>query len=108
MARASIYALPAFYEPFGLSVLEAALSGCALVLGAIPSLRELWAGCAEFVDPTDRGSLAAALRRLIDDEQLRARLARVAFSRATALSAARMTEEYLRAYGALAAQAEVA
>ncbi len=32
--------LPARYEPFGLSVLEAALSGCALVLGDIPSLRE--------------------------------------------------------------------
>ena len=37
-ARAGIYALPAVYEPFGLSVLEAALSGCALVLGDIPSL----------------------------------------------------------------------
>ena len=32
---ASIYALPARYEPFGLSILEAALSGCALVLGDI-------------------------------------------------------------------------
>ena len=34
--------LPARYEPFGLSILEAALSGCALVLGDLPSLRELW------------------------------------------------------------------
>ena len=42
LGSASIYALPALYEPFGLSVLEAALSGCALVLGDIPSLRELW------------------------------------------------------------------
>ena len=41
-SRAGIYALPALYEPFGLSVLEAALSGCALVLGDIPSLREIW------------------------------------------------------------------
>ena len=49
----SIYALPARYEPFGLSVLEAALSGCALVLGDIPSLREIWDGAALFVDPDD-------------------------------------------------------
>ncbi|MCL4401427.1 MAG: glycosyltransferase family 4 protein, partial [Acidobacteria bacterium] len=42
MASASIYALPARYEPFGLSALEAALAGCALVLGDIPSLREVW------------------------------------------------------------------
>ena len=46
---APIYAHPARYEPFGLSVLEAALSGCALVLGDIPSLRELWSGAAVFV-----------------------------------------------------------
>ena len=41
-AHAAIYCLPARYEPFGLSVLEAGLSGCALVLGDIPSLREIW------------------------------------------------------------------
>ena len=45
-ARASIYALPARYEPFGLSALEAALAGCALVLGDIPSLREVWGDAA--------------------------------------------------------------
>jgi len=39
LARASLYVAPARYEPFGLSILEAALSGCALVLGDIPSLR---------------------------------------------------------------------
>ena len=46
MALASIYCLPARYEPFGLSVLEAALAGCALVLGDIPSLRENWKDAA--------------------------------------------------------------
>ncbi len=52
-AKAAIYALPAKYEPFGLSILEAALSGCALVLGDIPSLRENWDGAAVFVPPND-------------------------------------------------------
>jgi glycogen synthase len=45
---AAVYALPARYEPFGLTVLEAALCGCALVLGDIPSLRETWGGDARF------------------------------------------------------------
>ncbi|MGZ3457048.1 MAG: glycosyltransferase family 4 protein, partial [Archangium sp.] len=49
MGRASIYVLPARYEPFGLPALEAALAGCALVLGDIPSLREVWEGAAVFV-----------------------------------------------------------
>ncbi|HEX8331162.1 MAG TPA: glycosyltransferase family 4 protein, partial [Segetibacter sp.] len=39
LSKASIYVLPAKYEPFGLSALEAALSGCALVLGDIDSLK---------------------------------------------------------------------
>ncbi|MFP2929651.1 glycosyltransferase family 4 protein, partial [Pyxidicoccus sp. 3LG] len=74
MGRASVYALPARYEPSGLSVLEAALSGCALVLGDIPSLRELWGdGPALFVPPGDVGALADALESLRHDDALRAR-----------------------------------
>ena len=62
MAEASIYALPARYEPFGLSALEAALSGCALVLGDIPSLREIWGPAAIYVPADDKvGALRAAL-----------------------------------------------
>lgn len=38
-AQASIYALPALYEPFGQTALEAAMAGCPLVLGDIPSRR---------------------------------------------------------------------
>ncbi|RPI66064.1 MAG: glycosyltransferase, partial [Ignavibacteriales bacterium] len=39
--RASVFVLPAKYEPFGLSPLEAGLCGCALVLGDIDSFREI-------------------------------------------------------------------
>jgi hypothetical protein len=45
-AAAAICALPARDEPSGLSVREAAQVGCALVLGDLPSLRELWQGAA--------------------------------------------------------------
>ena len=48
-AKAAIFAHPARYEPFGLAVLEAAASGCALVLSDIPPLRELWGESAIFV-----------------------------------------------------------
>ncbi|HEX2494254.1 MAG TPA: glycosyltransferase family 4 protein, partial [Steroidobacter sp.] len=53
LKRAAIYAHPARYEPFGLSVLEAALAGCALVLADLPSLRELWSGAALFAPAND-------------------------------------------------------
>jgi glycogen synthase len=103
-AAAPIYALPAKYEPFGLSVLEAALAGCALVLGDIASLRELWDGAAVFVDPWDEAALARALGALIADP--RRRRARLALSRSQAfrLSARRMGERYVTTYRELLAQ----
>jgi glycosyltransferase involved in cell wall biosynthesis len=97
-ARAAIYALPARYEPFGLSALEAALSGCALVLGDIPSLRETWDGAALFVPPNDHDALHVAISELIDDASLRQCLALRARIRATEFTTERMTEDYLRLY----------
>lgn len=98
MKRASIYALPARYEPFGLSVLEAALSGCALVLGDIPSLRENWSASACFVPPDDPVALRDALAGLIGDCPRRTHLAQLARLRAQQFSAAAMAMEYLDAY----------
>jgi glycogen(starch) synthase len=100
-ARAAIYALPARYEPFGLSVLEAAAAGCALVLGDIPSLRENWADAALFVPPGDRGALAAAITGLTGDAARRAELARRAVARGRQFTVARMAAAYTAAYNAL-------
>lgn len=78
-ARAAIYALPARYEPFGLTIVEAASAGCALVLGDIPSLRELWEDTAIFVPPDDTAALVEAInglasrRRYVHDQGARAR-----------------------------------
>lgn len=98
MAQASIYALPARYEPFGLSVLEAALSGCALVLGDIPSLRENWSEAALFV--SSQNDLRHALGLLIENELLRTRLANAALRRAASFTPERMVNAYLDAYEA--------
>jgi glycogen(starch) synthase len=97
-ARASIYALPARYEPFGLSAVEAGLSGCALVLGNIPSLREIWGGAAVFVSPDEPEALRAAINELIRDTPRRARLGANAHQRALEFTPQRMVEAYLDAY----------
>jgi glycosyltransferase involved in cell wall biosynthesis len=97
-ARASVYALPARYEPFGLTVLEAALAGCALVLGDIPTLRELWSDAAEFVPPDDRDALQHALSRIITQPERRAELAQRASQRAARFTIESMVRGYLAAY----------
>ncbi|HEV7923378.1 MAG TPA: glycosyltransferase family 4 protein [Thermoanaerobaculia bacterium] len=97
-ARASIYCLPARYEPFGLTVLEAALSSCALVLGDIASLRELWDGAALFVPPDDEETLRAALLALICDPALCRDLGAQARTRAQAFDPRTFGCRYLAAY----------
>jgi glycosyltransferase involved in cell wall biosynthesis len=98
LARASIYVLPAKYEPFGLSALEAALAGCALILGDLPSLREVWGDAACYVPPDDAAMLEAEARCLIDDAALRRRMAARARSRALSFTPERMARGYLSAY----------
>lgn len=101
MARAAIYALPARYEPFGLSALEAALAGCALVLGDIPSLREIWGEAALFVAPDDGETLRATLASLSADRARCEEMARRARVRASEFTTERMARGYLAAYSEL-------
>jgi glycogen synthase len=98
LARAAIYALPARYEPFGLSVLEAGLAGCALVLGDIPSLREIWDGVALFVPPHDADALATTLQALSQDRSRLAEHAVRARMRALQFTPQRMLTGYLAVY----------
>jgi glycosyltransferase involved in cell wall biosynthesis len=101
LERAAIYALPARYEPFGLSALEAALAGCALVLGDIPSLREIWGDAALFVNPEDPAALERALQDLIASPAETARLAAKARCAAQQYTPERMADLYLLAYASV-------
>lgn len=66
LAQRPIFVSAARYEPFGLSVLEAAQAGCPLVLSDIPTFRELWDGAALFADTPE--DIAAAVTRLAAGE----------------------------------------
>jgi glycosyltransferase involved in cell wall biosynthesis len=102
LSRAAIFAHPARYEPGGLAVLEAALSGCALVLGDLESLRETWDGAAAFVPPWDDDALADAIADLARDEGRRRTLADAARRRGLHLTPRRMAAGYRAIYSALA------
>lgn len=105
-ARASIFAHPARYEPFGLAVLEAAASGCALVLSDIGPLRELWEGCALFASPDEPALWIEALTRLTKDERLRTELARAARRKADKYTPDAAVDEYLELYERLIGASE--
>lgn len=105
MAHAAIYALPARYEPFGLSALEAAFAGCALVLGDVPSLREVWGDdAAAWVPPDDVDALGRTLAALASDGARRRALAAAARERARRFTPARMAAGYAALHDAVRAE----
>jgi glycogen(starch) synthase len=82
-------------------VLEAALSGCALVLGNIDSLQEIWGDSALYIDTDNAGALAKAVNFLMQDEAARLHYAQKAAERAKRYTTAALAENYVRVYGQL-------
>ena len=80
MGASPVFVSAALYEPFGLTALEAAQAGCALVLSDIPTFRELWDGAAVFFPARDDQALAGAVSELLGNparlDDLGARAAR--------------------------------
>lgn len=104
-ARASMYAGCSRYEPFGLALVEAAMSGCALIGNDMPTFRELWGDSAYFFRTNDAESLSEAIRTLSSDPVLRNEYAQRAHHHAvTHFSADRMVDSYEQLYGSLIAQ----
>jgi glycosyltransferase involved in cell wall biosynthesis len=90
LAARPIFASAALYEPFGLSVLEAAHAGCALVLSDIPTHREMWGRAAIFVPARDESAFASAIEDSLSDPDERQQLGQLARARAQLYTPERM------------------
>ena len=64
--NSAAFVFPSTMEGFGLPVLEAAASGCPVVLSDIPIFREHASDWAEFFDPTSPEALASTLAAVLD------------------------------------------
>jgi glycosyltransferase involved in cell wall biosynthesis len=104
LKEASIFASAAVYEPFGLAVLEAASSGCALALSDISTFREIWGDAAVYFDPDDKADAARAIQLLIDDEMLRQSLSEKAKRKSQEFSTTAMAANYMALYNKLLAE----
>lgn len=75
-ARASIFAFPSLDEGFGIPVLEAMAAGVPVLTSNRSALREVAGDAALLVDPESTESIAAALRKLAENPDLRMEFAR--------------------------------
>lgn len=104
LSTASVFVLPALYEPFGLSPLEAALSGCALVLSALPTLQEVWGDAALYVEPDDAISMACVVNELVSHPVLRDAMAAKAAGCARRFTTGAMASHYEELYRSLCSE----
>jgi glycosyltransferase involved in cell wall biosynthesis len=75
-------AYPSLYEGFGFPVAQALACGTPVVTSNVSSLPEIAGGAALLVCPTDTAELSEALRRVLEDSALRARLSQAGLQRA--------------------------
>ena len=74
--RAFCLAVPSFYDSFGLPALEAMGCGCPVVASRTAALPEVCGPAALYCDPQRPEDIANQLRRLLDEDGLRAQMSR--------------------------------
>ncbi len=72
MAEIMVY--PSLFEGFGLPVLEAQASGCAVITSNTSSLPEAGGEGALYVDPTNSAEIGKAIRKILSDNNLKEEL----------------------------------
>lgn len=71
LGHATVYALPSFYEGFGMPILEAFASGTPVVTSNVSSMPEVAGNAAVYCDPANVRDIKQALQSVLFDARLR-------------------------------------
>ncbi len=89
---------PSFIESFGIPILEAMACGAPVITSNVFAMPEIAGDAALLVDPKDPTSIATAMGRLFQDQQLRASLREKGFLQVARFSWRKMALDYLEIY----------
>ena len=98
--RADVFALPSYYEGFGLPILEAMACGTPVVCSNQGSLPEVAGAAAWQVAPQDTQGLSRALLRVLTDDRLAQDMARRGLQQAAQFTWQATAQATLKAYSA--------
>jgi phosphatidyl-myo-inositol alpha-mannosyltransferase len=85
-------------ESFGIVIVEAMASGCAVIASALPAFISVLGGTGELVEVGDADGLAGRIVTMLDDEERRSSKARAAMDRARLYDVDTVARSYLDAY----------
>lgn len=93
---ASLFIFPSFYEGFGLPVIEAMACGIPVIASQAGSLPEIAGNASLLVEPTKPEEIAKAIKKILEDENLRKELRTKGFERAKNFSWSKCAIETLK------------
>jgi len=96
MAEVMVY--PSFFEGFGLPVLEAQASGCAVITSNISSLPEAGGNGAIYINPEDISQIGYSINSLLSDIQFKNKLIQKGTANAALFSEKLVAERLMKLY----------
>ncbi len=100
-----ILCFPSLYEGFGMPVIEAQASGCAVITSNIEPMISISADAALFVDPLDENDILNKLILLINDLNMRKSLVEKGYINAKRFLPEEITQQYINLYKEIANEA---
>lgn len=99
LATSSIYVAPnTGGESFGIVLVEAMASGCAIIASALPGFVRVVGDAGELVKPGDMAGLEQRIISVLQDDRKRGVLQQAAVDRSTQFDGAKVASQYIRAY----------
>jgi glycosyltransferase involved in cell wall biosynthesis len=95
---ATLFVLPSLMEGFGLTALEAAVTGTPVSCSDIPTLREILGQAAEYFDPNNLDNMTDVLYGLLQKPERLEELANLGLRRANFFSWKKAAEETINLY----------
>jgi glycosyltransferase involved in cell wall biosynthesis len=98
---ADLFAFPSLYEGFGIPLIEAMACGCPVVAADTCAAPEVLGGSGWLVDPLSVESIAAGMKKVLFDSELRAAMVAKGIERAKAFSWEQCAKQVLAVFDTL-------
>ncbi len=95
---ATVFIMPSYYEGFGLPVIEAMQSGCAVITTKEGSLPEVGGDACYYVDSHSIESIASGIKKVFDNPALQKELSRKGLERAKEFKWEKTAEQTVLVY----------